>query len=265
MKSIQPRKQRKNLYNAPLHKRRKWLASHLAEDLMLRYNKRSAPVVRGDTVKVVRGNFKNHVDKVREVDLVRQVIEIEGVVTTKVDGSKVPRPIHPSNVIITKLNLTDPRRREKLERGLSEEAKKEIEMEAQKQIEEERLEEERRKEEEAKKAAEEEQAEEEEGAEEKETVAEAKEAQEQPEEQTKQLEEESTEEAEEEVENKEEPEPVEEAEEAEEQVEEKVAEDEQPDDAKGLEKERGLEQEPLEEKKKGGKAAEDLNNKDIEG
>ncbi|MCD6146974.1 MAG: 50S ribosomal protein L24, partial [Thermoplasmata archaeon] len=192
MNSIQPRKQRKNLYNAPLHKRRKWLASHLAEDLMLKYNKRSVPVVRGDTVKVVRGNFKNHVDKVREVDLVKQVIEVEGVVTTKVDGSKVPRPIHPSNVIITKLNLTDPRRREKLERGLSEEAKKEIEMEAKRQIEEERLEEERRKEE-------------------KETAAEAKEAQEEPEEQAKQPEEKAAEEAVEEPEGK--PEKVEEVEE----------------------------------------------------
>ncbi|RLF49425.1 MAG: 50S ribosomal protein L24, partial [Thermoplasmata archaeon] len=191
MNSIQPRKQRKNLYNAPLHKRRKWLASHLAEDLMLKYNKRSVPVVRGDTVKVVRGNFKNHVDKVREVDLVKQVIEVEGVVTTKVDGSKVPRPIHPSNVIITKLNLTDPRRREKLERGLSEEAKKEIEMEAKRQIEEERLEEERRKEEEARKAAE------------------SKEAQEEPEEQqAKQPEEKAAEEAVEEPEGK--PEKVEE-------------------------------------------------------
>ncbi len=154
------------MHNAPLHHRRKWLASHLAEDLIVKYNKRSMPVVRGDTVKVVRGNFKNHVDKVREVDLKKQLIEVEGVVTTKVDGSKVPRPIHPSNVLITKLNLTDPWRREKLERGLSEEAKKEIEEEAKRQIEEEKLEEERRKQEEARKAAEEEAAEEEEKPEE---------------------------------------------------------------------------------------------------
>ncbi len=255
MKSIQPRKQRKNLYNAPLHKRRKWLASHLAEDLMLKYNKRSVPVVRGDTVKVVRGNFKNHVDKVREVDLVKQVIEVEGVVTTKVDGSKVPRPIHPSNVIITKLNLTDPRRREKLERGLSEEAKKEIEMEAKRQIEEERLEEERRKEEEARKAAEEE----------KETAAEAKEAQEEPEEQqAKQPEEKAAEEAVEEPEGK--PEKVEEVEE---KTEEEPEEAESKEEPEPVEEPKKAEEEQVEEeaegKKKDGGAAEDLNNKDIEG
>jgi len=287
MKSIQPRKQRKNLYNAPLHKRRKWLASHLAEDLMLKYNRRSIPVVRGDTVKVVRGNFKNHVDKVREVDLVRQTIEVEGVVTTKVDGSKVPRPIHPSNVIITKLNLTDPKRREKLERGLSEEAKKEIEMEARKQIEEARLEEERRKEEEARKAAEEEQAEEEEEAEEKETVAEekeeaqeqpeekpAKQAEEEPEEKAEKVEEPETEEVEEvereaeeepkEVEGKEKPEAEKAEREMGEEIEEAESVEELEEEVKEQAEEGESEQEASTGKKKGGKAAEDLNNKDIE-
>ena len=148
--SKQPRKERKKLYNAPLHKRRKWIASHLAEDLMLKYRRRSIPVIRGDTVKVMRGEFKGHIDKVREVLLKKQMIEVEGVVTTKVDGSKVPRPIHPSNVMITKLNLTDPWRRRKLEEGLPEEMKKEIEKEAEEQVkalEEEKLAEEAKEEE----------------------------------------------------------------------------------------------------------------------
>ena len=46
------------LYTAPLHKKRKWIASHLADDLMLRYKRRSIPIVRGDTAKVMRGEFK---------------------------------------------------------------------------------------------------------------------------------------------------------------------------------------------------------------
>lgn len=137
------------MYTAPLHRQRKRLASHLAEDLIVRYNKRSLPVVQGDTVKVLRGDFKNHVDKVRRVNTKRRNIEVEGVVTTKVDGSKVPRPVHPSNVVITKLNLTDPWRRKRLERGLSEEVKREIEQEAQQQLIEEQQEAERRAKEEA--------------------------------------------------------------------------------------------------------------------
>jgi len=124
-------------------------------------------VIKGDTVKVMRGEFKGHVGKVRSVDVKKGRIEIEGVVITKVDGKKVPRPVHASNVIITKLNLTDPWRRRKLQEGLPEEVRKEIEKEAEEQIremEEEMAEEER--------AAEEEEAEEAEKAEEEESKAE---------------------------------------------------------------------------------------------
>jgi hypothetical protein len=39
MESMMPRKQRKELFNAPLHKRRKWISSHLEEKLLLKYDK----------------------------------------------------------------------------------------------------------------------------------------------------------------------------------------------------------------------------------
>ena len=134
MKSIKPRKQRKMLYNAPLHKKRKWLASHLTENLLLKYDKRSMPVVTGDTVKVMRGIFKGHEDKVAMIHVKKQVVEVEGITTVKADGTKIARPLHASNLLITKLNLTDRWRRQKLERGLSETTKKEIEKEAEEQI-----------------------------------------------------------------------------------------------------------------------------------
>lgn len=133
-KSIQPRKQRKWLFQAPLHKKRKWLAAHLAENLLLKYDRRSIPVVKGDTVKIMRGNFRGHEDKVSTVHVKKQSIEVEGVTLTKADGTKLAKPIHASNVLITKLNLTDKWRREKLERGLSETERKEIEKEAEAQI-----------------------------------------------------------------------------------------------------------------------------------
>ena len=130
MKSIQPRKQRKNIFNAPLHKKRKWMASHLEENLLLKYDKRAVPVIKGDTVIVMRGSFKGHEDKIAHVNVKKRHIEIEGLTTTKADGKKIAKFINPSNVMITKLNLTDKWRRKKLERELSEEAKKEIEKEA---------------------------------------------------------------------------------------------------------------------------------------
>ena len=143
MKSIKPGKQRKRLYNAPLHKKRKWVAAHLAENLLLKYDYRSASVVKGDTVKVMRGSFKGHEDKVARVNIRKQVVEIEGITIVKADGTKIAKSLHASNLLITKLNLTDKWRRKKLEKGLSEVTKKEIEKEAEEQIKE--LEEEEKK------------------------------------------------------------------------------------------------------------------------
>ncbi len=121
-------------FNAPLHKKRKWLSSHLQEDLMIKYNRRSMPIIKGDTTKIMRGRFKGNTNKVASVNVKKQLITIEGATITKVDGTKVARPIHPSNVLIAKLNLVDPWRRKKLEEKLSEEEREEIEKEAEEQI-----------------------------------------------------------------------------------------------------------------------------------
>ncbi len=148
MKSTRPRMQRKMLHQAPLHKKRKWIASHLAENLLLKYDRRNLPVINGDTVKVMRGSFKGHEEKVLKINVKKRTVEIEGLTMAKADGNKIPKPIHASNLLITKLNLTDKWRRSKLEQGLSETTKKEIEKEAAdqlKEIEQQRKEEERRK------------------------------------------------------------------------------------------------------------------------
>lgn len=153
MKSIKARKQRKELFNAPLHKKRKWISAHLGENLLLKYDRRAIPVIKGDTVKVMRGSFKGHEDKVAGVNVSKRYVEIEGLTMTKADGKKIAKPLHASNLLITKLDLTDMWRRRKLERGLSEETKKEIEEEAEEQIRE--IEEEQKRKEEEKEIEEE--------------------------------------------------------------------------------------------------------------
>ncbi|MDH7517353.1 MAG: 50S ribosomal protein L24, partial [Candidatus Thermoplasmatota archaeon] len=149
MKSRRPGKQRKILFNAPLHKKRKWLASHLEENLLLKYDRRSVPLIKGDTVRVMRGNYRGHEDKVAKVDVKSGYVEVEGTTITKADGKKIPKLLHASNLLITKLNLADKWRRAKLEKGLPEETKKEIEREAEQQLRD--AEEQKRKEEEKKK------------------------------------------------------------------------------------------------------------------
>jgi large subunit ribosomal protein L24 len=147
MTSIKPRKQRYRLYNAPLHKKRKSISSHLAENLLLKYDRRNLPVVKGDTVKIMRGSFRGHEEKIAKVNVQDQTVEVEGVTMSTAKGTKIARPIHASTLLITKMNLTDKWRRHKLEKGLSETAKKEIEREAAEQLKE--------KEEQEKKAVEE--------------------------------------------------------------------------------------------------------------
>jgi len=110
MVSKQPRKQRKARYNAPLHIRQKFMGARLSEVLSKEYGTRSAAVIAGDTVKVMRGDFKGTEGKVQTVSLRDSTIAVDGVISTKVDGTEVPRPIYPSNVMITKLELKDGRR-----------------------------------------------------------------------------------------------------------------------------------------------------------
>ena len=55
--SKQPRKQRKARYNAPNHTRGRFLSASLAPELRGKYNTRRTRVIKGDTVKVLRGDF----------------------------------------------------------------------------------------------------------------------------------------------------------------------------------------------------------------
>ncbi len=113
-------KQRKTAAHAPDHRARKLVASHLDGDLIVKYNRRSLPVVLGDTVRVMRGSYRGHTDKIIEVDIKHRRVMVEGVTLLQADGTKVPRPLDASAVMITKLNLADSRRREKLLASVSE-------------------------------------------------------------------------------------------------------------------------------------------------
>ncbi len=114
--SKQPRKQRKYVYNAPLHIKHKLLAAHLSKALREKMKRRSIPVRKGDKVKVSRGQFAGKEGKISKVMLRKSKVYVDGVEMIKKDGTKVFYPLHPSNLIITELNMEDKRRREALER-----------------------------------------------------------------------------------------------------------------------------------------------------
>lgn len=113
--SKQPRKQRKARYNAPMHQRSRFLSAPLSVALRGEYKTRSVRVVTGDTVRVLRGDHVGTEGVVDAVDTKAGTLEIHGVAVTKTDGTDVPRPVNASNVMVTKLNVKDPRRVAKLE------------------------------------------------------------------------------------------------------------------------------------------------------
>ncbi|MEM1588858.1 MAG: 50S ribosomal protein L24 [Candidatus Bathyarchaeia archaeon] len=114
--AVKPSKQRKRLFQAPDHMRYKHFAAPLSPELRKTHGTRCLPVRRGDTVRVMRGDHKGFEGKVFRVDRKKYRIYIEGLTREKVDGTTVLIPIHPSKVMITKLNLEDKWRREILER-----------------------------------------------------------------------------------------------------------------------------------------------------
>lgn len=112
------RKQRKTLYNLPWHQRRKKVSVHLETKLMEKYNVRSLQVRKGDTIKILRGDADvlGHEAKVALVDINRMKVIVEGITTSKADGKQKQRFIDPSNLLLIKLDLSDPKRRRRIEK-----------------------------------------------------------------------------------------------------------------------------------------------------
>ncbi len=106
-----PGKNRKRRFNAPNHVRRKFLSAPLSPSLKIEYGARSMPVRRDDTVTITKGDRKLTEGKVIRVDSERSKIYIEGVTRNRMDGSMVQIPIRPENVMITRLELGDDKRR----------------------------------------------------------------------------------------------------------------------------------------------------------
>ena len=115
-KSAKPKNQRKYRFNAPLHKRNNMMKSHLSKELSKKFSKRTARVIKGDKVKIMKGQFKGKSGKIEEVNMKDYKVFIAGIETQKTEGTKVRIPIAVSNIMITELNLSDKKRQEILKR-----------------------------------------------------------------------------------------------------------------------------------------------------
>ncbi len=112
--SVQPRRQRKYVYNAPVHVRRKVLLSaNLSPELRKKIGTRSVEVRTGDEVVVKRGAHKGKSGKVVGIVLkkgFKGFVHVEGIEGKKQNGQTYLIPLRPSNLQIVRLNLDDPKR-----------------------------------------------------------------------------------------------------------------------------------------------------------
>jgi len=103
------------IYRATMATRSKQLGSPLSKELQEKYGKRSMRVVLGDTVKVMRGEYRGVDGKISKISILDNSVAIEGVKKEKSKGEKFDVLIRSTNVVITNLNLDDHWRKTKLE------------------------------------------------------------------------------------------------------------------------------------------------------
>jgi large subunit ribosomal protein L24 len=112
MTSLNPK-----LIHIPKHRRDRMVGATLADNLRQQYGRRSVRVIEGDSIRVMRGEYKGVEGKVEKVDTENGTLEIEGVQREKVKGGQVKVPIHASKVMVTNLKMDDKYRQAALSGG----------------------------------------------------------------------------------------------------------------------------------------------------
>ncbi|RJS84297.1 50S ribosomal protein L24 [Candidatus Bathyarchaeota archaeon] len=116
MKTKKPSKQRKRMYQAPHHRRGRFMSAPLSDELKEKYGVNSMPVRSGDTVRIMRGDRRGFEGKVTRVDRKNFRVFVDGVTRERSDGTTIHVPIHSSKVEIIDLNLDDEWRKKILQR-----------------------------------------------------------------------------------------------------------------------------------------------------
>jgi large subunit ribosomal protein L24 len=86
----------------------------LSEELREKYKKRSVRLRVGDSVKIVKGEFKGIEGKVTKVDGKNGTVNVEGVTREKIAGGTAQVPVRASNLVVANLNVEDKLRKGRL-------------------------------------------------------------------------------------------------------------------------------------------------------
>ena len=106
----QARKVRKAFFNAKKDQKHIAMSAPLSKELQTTHGIKRLPIRRDDEVKIVRGKYPDRTGRVTDVCLRSMHIHIDQLNVENRPNGSVPIPIHPSNVVITKLKLDNYRK-----------------------------------------------------------------------------------------------------------------------------------------------------------
>ena len=113
-------------------KLKKFISVNLSKELRVKYSKRNIPIKKGDTVKILRGQFKKKIAKVMKVLPKKSKVYLENIQNIRKDGTKSFYPFDASKVQILTLSIDDKQRVAYLQ-SLKKENKKELKQEEKQQ------------------------------------------------------------------------------------------------------------------------------------
>lgn len=105
-----PNKQRIRVFHAGQRSRHAMMSAHLSKELRKTHKQRSAPLRVGDTVKIVRGDWKSRSGEITQVDYTRNKAFVKGINRKQVSGKEAFIAFRPSNLVIITLDTKDKRR-----------------------------------------------------------------------------------------------------------------------------------------------------------
>jgi ribosomal protein uL24 len=86
----------------------------LSRELRRRFHRRSVPVRKGDTVRVLAGSFKGREERVARINRRSYSVTLDNVTLKTADEKLKPLDLRTGRLVITRLNLSDAWRRRAL-------------------------------------------------------------------------------------------------------------------------------------------------------
>ena len=109
--SSQARKVRKGYFNASKDEKHRALSAPLSKELQEAHGIKRLPIRRNDEVRLTSGTQKKREGKVTQVKLSEMRVYVDSFTTEKINGQTVHIPVHPSNLVITKLKMDAARKK----------------------------------------------------------------------------------------------------------------------------------------------------------